>query len=91
MANSRQDQEEFVGSQRVYYFVNLERRRDREHNHTPSVRVEMQHTERIERSHLRTGSHVSHEQEIQNLRLEIDHLRKKLCRRECDGGDSTPP
>lgn len=44
MANCRQDQEEFVGSQRVDHFVNLERRRDREHNHTLSVRVEMQYT-----------------------------------------------
>lgn len=52
--------------------------RDREYNPTPSVRVETQHIERTERSHSRTGSRVSHEQETQNLRLEIDHLRKKV-------------
>ena len=40
MANSRQDREESVGSYHVDHFVNLERRRDREHNHTPSVKVE---------------------------------------------------
>lgn len=52
--------------------------RDREYNPTPSVRVETQRIERTERSHSRTGSRVSHEQETQNLRLEIDHLRKKV-------------
>ena len=62
MATSRQDREESVGSQHEDHFVNLERRRDREYNPTPSIRVEAQYTELTGRSHLRTGSHVSHEQ-----------------------------
>lgn len=90
MANLEHNREEFVGSQCEDHFVNLERRRDREYNPTPSVRVETQLTEHIERSHSRTGSHVSHEQETWNLRLEIDHLRKKLHRRERDRRNSTP-
>ena len=39
----------------------------------------------------RTGGHVSHEQETRNLRLEIDHLRKKLHRRVHVKGDRMPP
>jgi len=78
MANLQHNREEFVGSQREDHFNNLEQRRDREYNPTPSVKVETQLTERTERSHSRIGSHVSHEQETWNLRLEIDHLRKKL-------------
>ena len=41
MAGSRKNREEFVGSQHVDHFVSMERRRDREANRTPSVRVEM--------------------------------------------------
>ena len=78
MANLEQNKEGSVGSQRENQFVNLERRRDREYHHTPSVMIKSYHTERTERSHLRIGSHVSHEQETQKLKLEIDHLRKKL-------------
>jgi len=37
MVGSRPNKEEFVGSQREDLFVNLERRRDREVNWTPSV------------------------------------------------------
>ena len=90
MANLEHNKEEFVGSQCEDHFINLERRRDREYNPTPSVRGETQLTERIERSHSRTGSHVLHEQETWNLRLEIDHLHKKLHRREHDRRNSTP-
>ena len=61
MANLEQNREESIGSQREDHFVNLERKRDREYNPTPSVMVETKHTERIERSHSRTGSRVSHE------------------------------
>ena len=60
MANSKQNREESVGSQCVDHFVSLEQRRDRENNQSPSVRVETQHTEHIDRSQSRTGSHVSH-------------------------------
>ena len=42
MANVGQDREELVGSQKDNQFVNLERRRDRQH--TPSVMVESHHT-----------------------------------------------
>ena len=91
MANLEQNREESVGSHREDHFVNLERRRDREYNPTPSVMVETKHTERIERSHSRTRSRVSHEYETQNLKLEIDHLLKKLRRRERNRRNSTPP
>ena len=90
MANSRQDKEESIGLHRVDHFVNLERRRDREHNQTLSVRVETQHAEHTNRSQSRIGSHVSHEQETRNLRLEIDHLHKKLHHRVHVRGDQTP-
>jgi len=78
MANSRHSRVESVGLQRVDHFVILERRRDQEHDRTPSVRVEMQHTRHSSRSHSRIGSHVSHEQETRNLRSEIDYLQKKV-------------
>ena len=39
----------------------------------------------------RTGGHVSHEQETQNLKLEIDYLRQKLSRKVHDRGNRTPP
>ena len=51
----------------------------------------MEYKDHTNRSQLRTGSHVSHEQETRNLRLEIDHLRKKLHRRVHVKGDRMPP
>ena len=78
MANLEQNREESVGSQWNDHFVNLEPRRDRENNPTPNVMVETQHTEHTERSHSRTRSRVLHEQETQDLKRKIDHLRKKL-------------
>ena len=80
MANVSQDRKESVNSWRENQFVNLECRKDRQH--TPSIMVESYHTERTERSHLR--SHVSHDQETQKLQKEINRLRKKLRCRECD-------
>ena len=56
MANLEQNREESVDSQREDHFVNLERRRDRDYNPTPSVIVETQHTEHTERSHSKTQS-----------------------------------
>ena len=53
--------------------------------------IKSYHTECTERSHLRIGSHVSHEQETQKLKLEIDYLRKKLRRRERDRMNSSTP
>ena len=61
MATVGQDREESIGLQRENQFVNLERRRDRQR--TPSIMVESYHTEHTERSHLKTRSHVSHDQE----------------------------
>ena len=69
----RSNREESVGSQREDHFVNLEMRRDREVNDLSSV-----HTSHTIKSHSRTGSHVSHGEETQNLRLEIDQLCRKL-------------
>ena len=65
MANADQDREESVGSQRDNQFVNIERRRDRQH--TPSIMVESYHTERTKQSHSRTRSHVLHDQKTQKL------------------------
>ena len=76
MANLEQDREEYVGSQRENQFVNLERRRDR--HHAPSVMVESYHTEHTERSHSRTRSHISYDQETRKLQLKIDHFCRKL-------------
>ena len=90
MANVGQDREESVGLQRENHFVNLERRRDRQH--TPNVMVESYHTKRIEWSHSRTRSHVSHDQETRKLQQEIDCLHRKLRRRERDRrSPSSPP
>lgn len=91
MANSRQDREESVGSQQVDQFVNLQRRRDREANRTPNIRVEIVYSDHISRSYSRLGSHISHEEQMKNLRLEIDHLCKWLRRRVHARGDRTPP
>ena len=71
-----------MGSQWVDHFVNLERRKDRKANRTPSVRVENDYTDHTSRSHSRPGIHISYDEETKNLRLEIDHLCKKLCCRE---------
>ena len=76
MVGSGLNREESVGSQCEDRFANLERRRDREVNQIPSV-----HTTHTSRSHSRIGSHVSHGEETLNLRLEIDHLCKKLRRK----------
>ena len=73
MVGSGPNREESVGSQREDHFVNLERRRGRE----ASI-----HTYHIGRSHSRTGSHVSHDEETRNLKLEIDHLCRKLRRKQ---------
>ena len=91
MAKSRHSREESVASQHVDHFVSLERRRDQEHDWTPSVRVKTEHTGHTSRSHSRAGSHGSHEQETQNLKLVIDHLRKKLRCRVHDRGNQIPP
>ena len=67
------NREEFVGSQRQDHFLNLEQRRD--------CKVSV-HTTHTSRSHIRNGSHVSHGEETRNLQLEIEHLRRKLCRKQ---------
>ena len=40
------------------------------------------HTTHTSKSHSRTGSHVSHREETRNLQLEIDHLCRKLHRKQ---------
>ena len=82
MANVGQDREESVGSQRESQFVNLKRRRDRQH--TPSVVVESYHTEHTERSRSKSRSHVSPDQETLKLQWEVDYLCRKLRRRKYD-------
>ena len=73
MVGSRRNREESIGSQREDYFVDLERRRNRE------ASVHTDHTGRI---HSRTGIHISHDEETRNLKLEINHLRRKLRRKQ---------
>ena len=89
MANLEQNREGSVGSQRENQFVNLERMRDR--HHTLSVMVESYHTKCTERSHSRIGSHVSHDQEMRKLQLEVDRMHRKLRRRERDRRNPSPP
>ena len=89
MANLEKNREESVGSQRENQFVNLERMRDR--HHTLSVMVESYHTKCTERSHSRIGSHVSHDQEMRKLQLEVDRMHRKLRRRERDRRNPSPP
>ena len=81
MASSRQKREESLWLQRVDHFVSLQRKRDRKANRTPSERVETDYIDHTSRSHSRPGSHISHDEETRNLKLEIDHLHKKLHRR----------
>ena len=76
MTNLEQNREEFVGSEKENQFVNLERKRYS--HHTSSVMLKSYHTEHTERSHSRTRSHISHDQETQKLQLEIGCLRSKL-------------
>ena len=63
-------QVESMGSQRQDHFRDLEQRRDREGS------VHTTHT----RSQSRGDNHISHEENARNIQLEIDHLRRKLCR-----------
>ena len=63
--------EESIGSQRQDHFLNLKRRRDRE------VSV---HTTRTSKSHSRSGSHVSHEENTKTMQMEIHCLRRRLRR-----------
>lgn len=74
MVGSGPNREGSIGLHREDHFVNLERRIDHEVNRTPSV-----HTDHTSRSHSRIGGHVSHDEETRSLRLEIDHVHKKLC------------
>ena len=73
MVGSRQDREESIGSQRQDQFLNLKRRRDCE------VSV---HTTHTSRSQSRGGSYISHEENTRSMQLEIDRLRRRLCREQ---------
>lgn len=77
-----------MGSQQEDHFINLERRKDHEANQTPSVQVDAEYINYTSRSHFRAGSLVSYDEETRNLRLEIDHLRKKL---RCKQRETSPP
>ena len=74
MVGSGPHREESVGSQCQDQFLNLERRRDRE------VSI---HTTHTNRSQSRSGNHVSHGENTRNMQLEIDHLQRKLRRKQC--------
>ena len=80
MVGSGPNSEESVGSQRQDHFLNLERRRD----HEVSV-----HTTHTSRSHSTSGSHVSHGEDTRIVQLEIDHLRRKLRRKQRRGTPSS--
>ena len=53
-------------------FLNFKRRRDRK------VSV---HTTHTSKSQSRGGSYISHEENTRNMQLEINCLRKRLCRK----------
>ena len=65
-------------SQRQDHFLNLKQRKDRE------VSV---HTTYTGRSQSQSGSHISHEENIKAMQLEIDHLRRRL---HCERRRRTP-
>jgi len=65
------NREESMGSQRQDHFVNLEQRRDQE------VSV---HTTHTSMSQSRSESHLSREENTRAMQLEIDHLKRRLCR-----------
>ena len=69
MVGSSPHQAESIGSQRENSFVNLEGRRDREGS---------AHTVQSDRSQPWDKSHLSHGEDTRALRLEVDHLRRKL-------------
>ena len=69
MVGSGPNQVESRGSQREDYFVNLERKRDRELS---------MHTTQTSRSQSRCESHLFHEEDAKNMQREIDHLKRKL-------------
>jgi len=69
MVGSGLNLEESIGSQRQVHFVNHERRKDQE------VSV---HTTHTSKSQSRNGSHLSYEENIGAMQLEIDHLKGKL-------------
>ena len=79
MANVGQDRVESVSSLRENQFVNLERRRDRQH--TPSVMVESHHTKCTQWSHSKSRSHAFLDLETRKLQQEIDRLNNKLRRK----------
>ena len=57
---------------------------------SPSIRAEFVHLDHISQSHSRLGSHISREQEMRNLRLEVGHLRRRLRRRMYVRENKTP-
>nr|POE77012.1 hypothetical protein CFP56_47358 [Quercus suber] len=90
MTNVGQDKEESVGFLRENQFVNMERRRDRQH--TRRVMVESYHNERTEQSHSKSRSQASHDLETRKLQQEIDRMRSKLrCREHKRRSPSSPP
>ena len=84
MAGSGQDKEKSVGSQWMDHFVSLEKQSDCEASRTPNVQVDANYTDHTGRSHSRLGSHVSHDEETKNLRIEIYQLRKRLRHKQRD-------
>ena len=75
------DREEYVSSRCQDHFLNLKRRRDRE------VSV---HTTQTNRSRSQGGSQISHKENTKSLQREINHLRKKLRRKQRRGTPSSP-
>ena len=69
MVGSGLNQGESVSSQRQDWFLNLERRKDRE------VSV---HTTHTGRSQLQSGSRISHKENTRSMQLEINRLRRRL-------------
>ena len=72
MVGSSPNQAESMGSQRQDHFRNLEQRRNWEGS------VHTTHTT----SQSKSGSHISHKKNAKDMQLEINHLKRKLRRKQ---------
>ncbi|XP_075663412.1 uncharacterized protein LOC142633002 [Castanea sativa] len=82
MAEASQGREESVGSQRENQTRSMQHKNGRQH--TPSVVVELYHSDRASGRRLDTEGQVSRDDELQQMQLEIDYLHKRLKWRKRD-------
>ena len=67
--------QESVGSWPRDKFVNLDRIKDCDVAQSPSIRAVSILLDHINRSQSQSTSHVSHDKEMHNIKLEVSHLR----------------